>query len=170
MVSASNVALPLWAAVFGTLYQVGILVFGIFKFRDFLSFCTGANNSGQFPFVKTTLVYTMYSYIGLTIISISFMWVSYAKAWAVGILFVLLPMLSILFFVLVTFGTVNDISLSIDNGRRGRKRLPIQPPPQLVVVPVDAAHNNNTLVVVNTPQKQTSPRNQQTPVLPLQQR
>lgn len=159
-------SLPLWAAVFGTIYQLTILTFGIVRFQNFVSFCRGANISGKYEYVKNAMLLSLFSYAPLTALSITFMWVSYDKAWPAGIVFVILPILSILFFVLFLLGTVNDISNQIDNSRRGRKRLPQQPPPQMIVAPM----HDTSAVSIMTPQKQMSPNYAQSPVLPLQQR
>lgn len=162
-------AIPLWAAVFGTLYQLSILIWGIVQFQSFISFCRGANISGKYEYVKNAMLLSIFSYAPLVALSITFMWVSYDKNWAAGIVFLFLPILSILLFVLSLLGTKNDISNQIDNMRRGRKRLPIQPPPQLIVAPVSNNGGNDFMSM--TPQKQLSPNfSGRSPVLPIQQR
>jgi glucan phosphoethanolaminetransferase (alkaline phosphatase superfamily) len=150
------------------LYQLTILIWGIVKFQNFISFCRGANISGKYEFVKNAMLLSIFSFAPLVALSITFMWVSYDKNWAAGVIFVFLPVLSILFFVLSLLGTKNDISNQIDNMRRGRKRLPIQPPPQLIVAPVTGT---NDFQMSMTPQKQLSPNfGGKSPVLPIQQR
>ena len=159
--------LPLWAAVFGTIYQLTLLIFFVVRFQSFISFCRGANVSGKYEFVKNGMLLSLFSYAPLVAISITFMWVSYDKDWEAGVVFVILPILSLLIFVLFLLGTVNDISSQIDNSRRGRKRLPQQPPPQMIVAPVV---DTTAVSMMMTPQKQMSPNYVQSPVLPLQQR
>ena len=171
--------LALWTTVFGTLYQLALLLFGVLRFNKFISFIRGANNSGRYEFVKNALLLAMFSYAPLVSISITFMWVAYAKKWEAGMLFVVLPLFSILWFVLTLLATRNDISDQIDVMRRGRKRLPIQPPPQHIVAATGNFDPDFSPSRALPPQGRTPPRpraggatprraGSATPTLPLQ--
>lgn len=131
--------LALWAAVFGTMWQLMVFIWGIVKFPAFVSMCRGASVHGTHNAVKNAMLLSVFSFAPLVVISITFMWVAYDNKWASGIVFVILPVLSILLFVLFLFGTVNDITKKIDTSRRGRKRLPMQAPPTLVVAPLNGS-------------------------------
>ena len=175
----NNTMLSLWTATFGTMYQLALLVWGIVRFQSFISFCRGANSSGRHEFVKNALLLSLFSYAPLVAISVTFMWVSYDKEWQAGVVFVVLPVLSLLFFALFLLGTVNDITHQIDVSRRGRKRLPQQPPPQLIVAPVSANDLSSANIggvltpprVLQMPNEGSGYRNGGggQPVLPMQQ-
>ncbi len=162
--ATSSTALPLWAAVFGTLWQILVLIWGIVTFPRLVSFCRGANTTGQFNFIKNAMLLSIFSYAPLTAISITFMWVGYAKNWTAGPVFVMLPVLAVLLFMLFLFATVNDITKKIDVNRRGRKRLPMQAPPTVVQPGLSSADAFVDPNGMSTPRRtQSAP-----PELPLQ--
>jgi hypothetical protein len=159
---SQTTVLPLWAAIFSTMWQVLVLIWAAVKFNSLVSVCRASNTSGQFNVVKNAMLLSMFSYAPLMAISICFVWISYAKNWEAGPVFVMLPALSILFFFLFLLATVNDITKKIDVNRRGRKRLPMQAPPQLVMTA--AATANIVEPMMSTPRREHSAP----PELPLQ--
>jgi hypothetical protein len=132
----SSVTPPVWGYTFATCVQVTIFLFGLVQFSPCISFCQATNGvSKRHPWVKTILMIFVFLYPPLTLIAITFMWISYSNNWAAGYFFILLPFMDVVFFFLALFATHNDVTDAIDLQRKIRRKLPAQLQPDLVVVP-----------------------------------
>ncbi len=146
MVESLNVNGPqLWLVFAMTGVQATLLLYQLINFNTFIEFCKGTNQSGKYGKVKNILLILFYSYVPLTIVSVAFMWISYAQDWAAGYGFVFPPYLSIIFFLFVLMITKNDVSNFVDVQRNARARLPAQSIPfPLQVGEVKASAYNDT--------------------------
>jgi hypothetical protein len=114
--------------------QLTVLAWGGIRFRALISFCQASDASGNYPRVKAALLVLMYLYAPLTVVSVTFMWISRDQDWPIGYLFLGLPFSSVVLFFLLVLISKNDISNYVDVMRTARAKLPHQPiPPPLVV-------------------------------------
>ena len=93
---------PLWATAALTGVQALLLVALMGRFTAIMELCRRAEGPYRDnPGVKATLLLLLYLYVPLSLICITFGWVSYREGWAAGWLFVWLPFASPLLFAVV---------------------------------------------------------------------
>jgi hypothetical protein len=126
----------LWMTASTTAVQVIMLAWGFVKLGALQQFCRAVSSSGTHNVLRAILHCIIYAFVPVTIVSITFSWVSYYWNWPAGYFFVWFPFLVPFLFALVAVVTENDFSATIDEHRQIRSKLPAQPmPPPLVIVP-----------------------------------
>lgn len=111
-----------------------VLLWGVFRFNELLTFCQATNTSTRYHRVKNCLLLCIYVYPALFVVSLTFMWVGYDQKWEAGYFFMILPFLSLLVFFITLLITRNDVSNYVDVHRAARGKLPYQPMPTALVV------------------------------------
>lgn len=119
----------LWVTLTLTTIHLTILLWGAVRFASFISFCQAANASGRYSPIKAALLVIMYVYAPVVVISVTFAWVGWDQDWWAANVFVWLPFVFIVLFLLVLVTTRNDISNAVVTQRKARSRLPVLPPP-----------------------------------------
>lgn len=153
----------LWLTFSTTVTQLTILLYGTVRFFRLMAFCQAANTSGEHSWIKNILIILLYSYAPFCVISVTFTWVAYGQDWASGWFFMWLPFPIVLLFFTTVVVTKNDISNQVDVQRAARSKLPFQPLPPPMKVPIPMPGTSNVIddgtVAIEVP-----------PPLPMQQR
>jgi hypothetical protein len=124
----------LWLCFTFTIIHASIFLWGALRFQELMTFCQSVNRTGRYPYIKTVLLLALYSFVPMTLLSITLMWVAKDQDWSVGFFFLIVPFISVFIYITVLLVTKNDVSNFVDIQRAARSKLPFQPiPPPLAV-------------------------------------